>query len=503
MNGRDAVRSLREIKDKKRNTCAEQVGHKHRERDAAERRLGELGHDQPRAEAALVAAEEALDLDAVDVVPPSGAFGLAPLLLVRRRPAGLAPRHLHATLLAVFAVLLRPVDLVDEGALRIVPGPLLVALQHVLEHRALVVGVERDLLQPRVAPLVHAHVVLRAELDRRLRLAAHDRTKVRLRDADDAVRDPVLPLVEHLPLLRVELADRVEVPDVALVHEDQAFRKIGVDKVHVALHRAQHDADERAHLLRGALLRLGHGKVLLPENPAVRARPARLVGHRVELVDHPVQLLARLVEEREVLRIAYVRGRAGGVEDHRAEVSACRRLLLPLAGMLRRGLGLLQDRLVDRDEEVHPEALAQLGQHAVLERAPRLVGRHPDEVLVVGVAADLLDELAVAEPHPQLYDERPERHPRAQRGTAPLRREELHVHLLNGVPVHAPGDDHPLVVDVELHAAGLVEVLEGHLDGLFCLVHAFSPAKCGDFGASPRISLHIVYHFQTRSASDY
>lgn len=208
MDGRDAVRSLREIQDGKRKTCVEQVGHKNRERYAAERCRGELGHDQPRAETPLVAAEEALDLDAVDVVPPPGAFGLAALLLVRRRPAGPAPRHLHAAPLAVFAVLLRPVDLVDEDALRIVPRPLPVALQNVLEHRAFVVGVERYPLQSRVAFLVDAHIVLRAELDGGLRLAAHDRAQVRLRDADDAVRDPVLPLVEHLLLLRVELADR-------------------------------------------------------------------------------------------------------------------------------------------------------------------------------------------------------------------------------------------------------------------------------------------------------
>lgn len=212
----------------------------------------------------------------------------------------------------------------------------------------------------------------------------------------------------------------------------------------------------------------------------------------MELVDHRVELLARLVQQREVLRMAYVRGRARRIEDHRAEVAVRRRLLLLLAGVFGRWLRVLQDRLVDGDEKVHPEALAQLGQDAVLERALRLVGGHADEVLVVWVAAYLLDEPAVAELHPQLYDERPQSHPRAQGGTPALRREELHVPLLDGVPVHAPGDDDPLVVHVELHAAGLVEVLEGHLLRLFCLVHALSPAKCGDFGASHRISLHII-----------
>ena len=57
--------------------------------------------------------------------------------------------------------------------------------------------------------------------------------------------------------------------------------------------------------------------------------------------------------------------------------------------------------------------------------------------------------------------------------------------LLDGEPVDPVGNDNPLVADVELHAAGLVEVLEGHLYRFFRLVHAYAPVMCGDFGHPP------------------
>ena len=88
------------------------------------------------------------------------------------------------------------------------PRPSLVALQDILKDRAFVVGLEINLLQPRMAEFVHAHVVLRPEFDGRLDLATDDRTDVGLGDADNPLRDAVLLLVEHLLLLGVELADR-------------------------------------------------------------------------------------------------------------------------------------------------------------------------------------------------------------------------------------------------------------------------------------------------------
>ena len=59
-------------------------------------------------------------------------------------------------------------------------------------------------------------------------------------------------------------------------------------------------------------------------------------------------------------------------------------------------------------------------------------------------------------------------------------------------PVDAVGDDDPLVPDVELHAAGLVEALECHLDRFLRLVHAHAPAVCGVFGHHTCFYLHIV-----------
>ena len=216
---------------------------------------------------------------------------------------------------------------------------------------------------------------------------------------------PCFFLVEHLLLLRVQLPYRVEVPDVPIVFKGQSFREICVDEVHVALHRAQHDAHERAHLLGGTLLRLCHGKIRLAQNLAVRARTARLLDHGVKLVEHAVQLLPGLVQKREVLGEADVQRRAGRVKYHRAKVPVRRRLLFLLVRVFGRRLGALDDNLVDLVDEVHSEALAQFGKDAVPERALRPVAFESDEVLVIGIAGDLLDEVAVAELRLVLYDQ--------------------------------------------------------------------------------------------------
>ena len=489
---RHSVRRVREIKGKRGKSCAEQVRHEHGERDAAESGAGQLRHDQPRAEAALAAAEEAPGLDAVDVVLPLGLLGPAALPAVLRRPAGPPAGHLDAAFLAIRPVLPRPVNPVHEDAPWIAPGPLPVSLDDIPEHGAFVVRVGRRLFQARMPAFVHAHVVFRAELHRRLRLAAHDRADERLRDADDPVPNPVLPVVEHLLLLLIQPAYRAEDPDVAPVFQGEAPGEVCVHEVHVAPHRAQHDADERAHPLRGAPLRLRHGEVPLPQHLAVRARPARLVDKGVQPVDHAVQLLPGLVQEREVLRVAYVRRRARRVENHRAEVPVCARQLLPVVRMFGSRPGVPDDELVDFVYELHPEALAKLGQDAVPERALGPVALQPDEILVVWVAGHLLDEIAVAELRPVLYDQRPERHPRAHRRAAALRREQRHVPLLDGGPVDAVCDNDPLVPDVQLHAAGLVEVLKGHLDRFSRLVHARAPAMCGVLGRPACFYLHIV-----------
>lgn len=109
------------------------------------------------------------------------------------------------------------------------------------------------------------------ELDWCLDLAPDDRTDVGLCNADDPLRDAVLLLVEHLLLLGVELADRRQELHVP-VFEEPAFLQEPVDEGHVALHRAQHDLDDRPRLLGRALLRLRVGEVLLAQDLAVGAR---------------------------------------------------------------------------------------------------------------------------------------------------------------------------------------------------------------------------------------
>ena len=169
--------------------------------------------------------------------------------------------------------------------------------------------------------------------------------------------------------------------------------------------------------------------------------------------------------------------------------------------MRRRRVRLPEEDLVDLDEEILPETLAELRQHAVLERTRRLEGLQPEEVLVGHVAGDFRDKLAVAQVGPLLDDERAESHPCRCGRTSATGLEERAVLGLDGAPVDHVGEDDPLVLGIEFHSAGLVEPVEGQLLCFFGLVHAMRSPKCGDIRHPRQLCLHIVYHFKVNLAT--
>ena len=83
-------------------------------------------------------------------------------------------------LLAEAAILPGAVDPVDQCARRVVPGACAVAFDGVFEHPALVVWLERSLLQTGMSFFVDADIVLRSKFHRGFGLAPHDGAHMRL-----------------------------------------------------------------------------------------------------------------------------------------------------------------------------------------------------------------------------------------------------------------------------------------------------------------------------------
>ena len=66
-------------------------------------------------------------------------------------------------------------------------------------------------------------------------------------------------------------------------------------------------------------------------------------------------------------------------------------------------------------------------------------------------------------PHALLDDQRPHGLTQRNGGMPPARLEACRVPDLSGTPVDPPGENAPFVAGVELHPAGLAEVVEGKL----------------------------------------
>ena len=166
-----------------------------------------------------------------------------------------------------------------------------------------------------------------------------------------------------------------------------------------------------------------------------------------------------------LVRIPYIGRGARCVQYRRARVRLLLlRLALPLsAAMLGRRLGRREEGLVDLHEDLGREALAEADQGAVRERASARKRLQANKVLEIRVLRHGPDQGAVAQPGPLLYDQRAKRHAHGERGMAFAGREVPRVELLRGGPVDGMGETAPSVAHVELHAAGLVEVVEGDL----------------------------------------
>ncbi len=267
-----------------------------------------------------------------------------------------------------------------------------VALDLFLEHRALVVRVERLFLETHVA-VHHRGGHLDAELRLRAELAAHHRPDPRLVYADNAVLHRVFLLPQHLVLLAVQLPQhpaQVEGRDMLCGGGESLVRPLQARLDVVELPAEEIREDPHAFPALGAFhpLGLGHLEKHRAHLVAVVVRPLQPV-RRVDRVDCRAGPLDGLVDQSAVRGIGDVGRRDRGVDHELAFVG----LLRPVPS----GFSVTARRLV-LGPDYQLVYLAHLGgdprteiRHLGLverRRGPEL--GEPQEILGVRVLADHL-----------------------------------------------------------------------------------------------------------------
>ena len=96
-------------------------------------------------------------------------------------------------------------------------GTSLVILYGILKNRTLVVRVKLDVFQSGISLFIDANIIFWAEFNRFVDLSTNNRSNIRLLNANDAISNTVLLLVEHLLLLVVKLANRFQLLHVMIV----------------------------------------------------------------------------------------------------------------------------------------------------------------------------------------------------------------------------------------------------------------------------------------------
>ena len=129
-------------------------------------------------------------------------------------------------------------------------------------------------------------------------------------------------VVEHVLLLLVKFAYGLDKSLLTLCELASGF-DVAVDVPQVAQHIAEFLADELPHFVCGALLGLGHRKVLLASYTPVCPGLAKGMRFLVETVDDFLKLLAGRVQKLEVLWVLYVGRGACRVKNSSAGVGHC------------------------------------------------------------------------------------------------------------------------------------------------------------------------------------
>ena len=287
-----------------------EVRHEYRQCDCGQRGLFQFGHDKPHAIAPFAQAEDPLHFNPVCIV----LVFLFPALDGEHsgRPPQMGAGQAYPVPLAVPAVIARPVYLVCQDPLRIVPGTLFEAFHSLLQGGPLVIGVKGYPLDSSIPLRVQAQVEFGTELHRGRGLAPDYGAQPWLADAHDAVRDGMHLMIVHVLLLSVHLQYGQELRDVLPVR-DKALRHELLQVSDVPAYISQLLTDRCPHFLCRMLPALRECQVCFSGLPPVAPRQRQAVVP-AEAPYHPLKEFSCLVEQGDVLGIADMGRRTGRVK---------------------------------------------------------------------------------------------------------------------------------------------------------------------------------------------
>ena len=287
-----------------------EVRHEYRQCDCGQLGLFQLGHDKPHAIAPFAQAENPFYLYPVCIVlvflfPGCGGdYG--------GRPPQAGTRQTYPMSFAVPAVVARPVYLVCQDPLRIVPGTLFEAFHSLLQGGPLVIRVKGYPLDSSIPFRVQAQVEFGTELHWGRGLAPDYGAQPWLADAHDAVRDGMHLMIVHVLLLSVHLQYGQELRDVLPVR-DKALRHELLQVSDVPAYISQLLTDRCPHFLCRMLPALRECQVCFSGLPPVAPRQRQAVVP-AEAPYHPLKEFSCLVEQGDVLGIADMGRRTGRVK---------------------------------------------------------------------------------------------------------------------------------------------------------------------------------------------
>ena len=182
-----------------------QIHHQERDHDHRFRCDRQFGHDPSQTESTFALAELALNRYPVDLILMCKLLLECPLRPFARS-AQRWTRHPNPVRLAVASIVPRAIQLVHMHRLRIKTKPLTIPLDLLDQITGLIVRIPPDLFDE-AESLNQTHRNLGPEFHRTLGFAANDRTKMRLIQTDNPVRDPMRPACIHRLLLTNDFLD--------------------------------------------------------------------------------------------------------------------------------------------------------------------------------------------------------------------------------------------------------------------------------------------------------
>ena len=207
-------------------------------------------------------------------------------------------------------------------------------------------------------------------------------------DADNAVRDAVDVVVVHVLLLLVDFTQRIQslrLPVGKLLSQ----RQFCINRFQIAFEITELLADRGACLLCRVFAAAGVLQIILAGTFAVAAGLLAISGI-VQNIQQLLRVFPRFVEQRNILRIANIRRRAGRVNRQRSAVAAAVIIVVVIILPLRRFCCVTQNHFIDFAQYFRRQTLAKIHHQRRVKRQLGVIVPHiAAEVLEIRVFLDL------------------------------------------------------------------------------------------------------------------